>query len=237
MLLGGWKKFMKNSSWRKSKLICFVGIDGSGKTTLAKELVKMMNKRGIQYKYVYGKHEPLILKPFMIIGRIVFLRGKDMFEDYRGYSSVKNRAIKHHSFLFTLYRYVLLFDYFLQLLLKIRVPLMLGKNIACDRYVYDTVITDLSVDMNYSGHEIRKLIKRCFCIVPKPDLAFLIDLSEEIAFQRKDDTPSMEYLRERREIYLDVGKEEGMIVLDGSKELAELKGLIRKEVFGKEMIK
>ena len=153
-----------------------------------------------------------------------------MFEDYTQYSNVKNRAIKEHSFLFTFYRRILLFDYLLQILFRVRIPFMLGKTIVCDRYVYDTIITDLSVDMNYSKSEITDLIKRFFYIAPRPDLAFLIDLPEEIAFQRKDDTPSIEYLKERRHIYLDVGKEEGMLVLDGSIDLTEIKSLITDEV-------
>ena len=224
---------MKNSPGRKAKLICFTGVDGSGKTTLAKYLVETMKENGVQYKYVYGRLEPFILKPFIMIGRKILLRGKDMFKDYRGYSSRKRGAIERHSFLFTVYRYILMSDYLLQLLFRVRLPLMRGKNIVGDRYVYDTVITDLSVDMNYSKSEIRKLIRRFFYIAPKPDLAFLIDLPEEIAFQRKNDTPSIEYLRERRNIYLDVGREEGMVVLDGSRSLDELKGIIQGEVFRK----
>jgi len=221
---------MKNSSGRKAKLICFTGVDGSGKTTLAKELVKIMNEKEVQYKYVYGRLEPFILKPFIMIGRKVFFGGKDIFKDYKGYSSRKRGVIERHSFLFTIYRYILLSDYLMQLLFKVKIPLMLGKNIVCDRYVYDTVITDLSVDMNLSSSEIRKLIRRFFYLSPKPDLAFLIDLPEEIAFQRKNDTPSIEYLKERRMIYLDVGREEGMVVLDGSRSLDELKGIIQGEV-------
>ena len=156
-----------------------------------------------------------------------------MFEDYTRYSSAKNSVIKRHSFLFVFYRYVLQFDYFLQILFKVRLPFMLGKNIVCDRYVYDTAITDLSVDMNLSSSEIQDLIERFFYIAPKPDLAFLIDLPEEIAFQRKDDTPSIEYLKERRDIYLDIGKEYEMEVLDGSRSLDELESLMQKEVFRK----
>ena len=221
---------MKSSN---TKLICFTGIDGSGKTTLAKGLVETMEKKGIRYKYVYGRLEPFILRPFIAIGRKIFLRGKDMFRDYTEYSSTKNGAIEHHSFLFTFYRYILLFDYFLQLLFKIRIPLMLGRNIVCDRYVYDTVITDLSVDMNLSKSEIKDLIKRFFYIAKKPDLTFLIDLPEEIAFQRKEDTPSIEYLKKRRDIYLDIGREEGMVALDGSRSLDDLKDIIQGEVFRK----
>lgn len=224
---------MKNSSRRELKLICFTGMDGSGKTTLAKYLVEVMSQEGSQYKYVYGRLEPFILKTFIMMGRKIFLKGKDMFEDYREYSNTKRDAIKQHPFLFAFYKYLLLFDYSLQLLFRVRLPLMLGKNIICDRYVYDTVITDLSVDMNLSSSEIRKLIRRFFYLAPKPDLAFLIDLSEEIAFQRKNDTPSIEYLKERRMIYLDVEREEGMVVLDGSRSLDELKGIIQGEVFRK----
>lgn len=145
-----------------------------------------------------------------------------MFGNYTQYSNTKRDAMKRNSFLVWIYKNILLFDYSIQLLFKVRLPLMLGKNIVCDRYVYDTVITDLSVDMNYSTSEIIDVIKRFFYIISRPDLVFLIDLPEEIAFQRKNDTPSIEYLREIRNIYVDVGKEEGMVILDGSKNLNEI---------------
>jgi len=216
---------------KSSFLICFTGIDGSGKTTLAKELVELLNKKGVMCKYVYGRLKQFILKPFMITGIKMFLRKKDIFEDYTGYSNTKKRAIEGHSFLSKLYQQISLFDYSLQLLFKVKLPLVFGKNIVCDRYIYDTVITDLSVYVNYSRSEIKKLLKKCFYIAPKPDIVFLIDLPEEIAYQRKDDTPSMEYLVERREIYLEVGKEEGMVVLDGTKSLEELQTEIERRVF------
>jgi len=212
-------------------LICFTGVDGSGKTTLSIELVKLLNSNRIKCRYVYGRLEPFILKPFMIIGRKIFLREKDMFNDYTEYSNTKKKAIKSNPFLSKVYQLILLFDYSLQLLFRIRLPLIFGKNIVCDRYVYDTVITDLSVDMDYSGHEIKKLLKKCFYIALKPDIAFLIDVPEEVAFQRKDDTPSIEYLKERRRVYLKIGEEYNMMLLDGSKDLTELKELVQREAF------
>jgi len=205
-------------------------MDGVGKTTLAKYLVETMRENSIQYKYVYGRLKPLILKPFIMIGRKTLLRGKDMFENYKGYSIKKRDIIKQHPLLFTLYKYLLLFDYSLQLLFKVKLPYLFGKKLVCDRYVYDTVITDLSVDMNLSTSEIRGLIKRLFYIAPKPDLVFLIDLPEVIAFQRKDDIPSIEYLKKIRNIYLSIGREEKMIILDGSKDLTKLKDMIQKQL-------
>lgn len=222
---------------RNNFLICFTGIDGSGKTTLSKALVEVLNKNGVKCTYVYGRIEPFLLEPFISIGRRIFLREKDMFSNYREYSNTKRDAIERNSFLFTIYKYILLLDYFLQLLFKVRLPLMLGKNLVCDRYVYDTVITDLSVDMNYSHSEIKNLIKKYYYIAPKPDLAFLIDLPEEIAFQRKNDIPSIESLKEIRNIYLDAGKEEGMVVLDGSKSLHEIQNNIIDSVQSKGMLR
>jgi len=219
----------------KGLLICFTGIDGSGKTTLSKELVELLKKKGVKCKYVYGRLNPLILKPFIFIGDRLFLRGKDISEDYLEYSNTKKKVIVKYSFLSKLYQQILLFDYLLQMFFKVKLPLIFGKNIICDRYVYDTVITDLSIDMDYSETEIKKALKKCFYTVPKPDLSFLIDLPEVIAFQRKDDTPSVEYLKERRKIYLDVGKEEGMVILDGSIPLNNLKCVLEDRV--EELIK
>ena len=106
---------------------------------------------------------------------------------------------------------------------------MLGRTVICDRYVYDTVMNDIPrVDDDFE--HLKRLIEKCFRIAPEPDLIFLIDLPEEIAYQRKDDTPSISYLEERREMYLDIGKKYGMIILDGNKDLAELKEQVQKEV-------
>jgi len=215
----------------KGFLVCFTGIDGAGKTTLSKELVELLNKKGIECKYVYGRLNPFFLKPFIVLGGWIFLRKRDITKNYSEYANTKRKAIKKYSFFSRIYQKIFLFDYLLQILFKVKLPLIFGKNIVCDRYVYDTAITDLSVDMGYSHSEIRTLIKKFFYIAPKPNLVFLMDLPEEIAFQRKDDTPSIEYLKERRRFYLDVGKEEEMIILNGSKNLDELKRYIQKSFY------
>lgn len=215
----------------KGFLICFTGMDGTGKTTLSKNLVKSLKEREIECKYVYARLTPIISKPFMWIGRLIFLHGKNMFENYSDYSNTKRTAIERNSFLSRSYQQILLFDYFFQVLFKVKIPLIFNKNIVCDRYVYDTVITDLSVDMNYSKDKVINMLDNLLRFFPEPDTTFLIDVPEEIAYQRKNDTPSIEYLRERRGIYLNVGNKYKMVILDGSKKLEELQCEIEKEVF------
>ena len=210
--------------------ICFSGIDGAGKSTLARDLVAEMERRGIRSLYVYNRLRLVISKPALWVARVLFLRGKDIFGDYEEYSRAR-KAVFRKRLLSVAYEQLLLTDYFFQVLFKVAVPLALGRNIVCDRYVYDTVVTDLAVDMNYTQERTKRVLKLYLRVLPKPDIVFLVDVPEEVAYGRKDDVPSIDYLKERRHIYLEVGQQHGMIVLDGSKDLASLESEILDEVF------
>jgi dTMP kinase len=210
----------------KGFLICFVGIDGSGKSTLSRSVVEILEQKNIKCKYVYGRIKPILLRPFIRLGRLVFMSGKDMHKDYSGYSTAKRKAMRRYSFLLKFYNQILWLDYMLQICLKVSLPLMLGRNIVCDRYIYDTVITDLSTDMNYSERETAQYLRRALRFVPKPNISFLVDLPEEVAYLRKNDVPSISYLKERRKTYLYIAREFEMTILDGTKTVKELRDIV-----------
>ncbi len=216
--------------------ICFTGIDGAGKTTQAKALSEAMKENGVKNKYIYSRFKPFILKPFMAIGKALFFHKSDMFRNYVEYTESKRRLFKNR-FVAVAFQYALLLEYCAQALFNVKLSLILGKNIVCDRYIYDTVITDLVADMNYSNEKTENLIERTFRILPKPDLLFLIDAPEEIAFQRKDDIPSIDYLKQRRKLYLHLGEKYKAIILDGSKGVKELGEVIQNEVLRKVVLK
>lgn len=215
---------------RRGLFICFTGIDGSGKTTLSKTLVNSLNGSGVRCNYVYSRMSPFILKPLIIVGRLIFLRHENMFDDYSEYTATKRRALRSHSVLSELYLRILWLDYLLQIIVKVRVPLILGRNLVCDRYVYDTVITDLSVDMDYSRKDVINQLDRALRFVPKPDMTFLVDVPEYIAYKRKNDVPSVAYLEERRSVYLDIAAKWNLAVLDGTRDLEDLGSLIQGQV-------
>jgi thymidylate kinase len=195
--------------------ICFTGIDGTGKTTLSKKLIETLGIKGIECQYVYGRLRPIISKPFMVIGRKIFLNKSN--NNYDDYSENKKATLKSYSVLANLYQQILLLDYIFQVLIKIKIPLFMGKNVVCDRYIYDTLITDISIDMNYSMKKNIQILKKMFHIIPKPNLVFLINIPEQIAYERKDDIPSLKYLVDRNNLYLTLGKECSFIILDGQK--------------------
>jgi dTMP kinase len=203
-------------------------MDGSGKTTLTKLLVEELKKRGFKCNYVYGRYKPLLSRPVFMLGKLLVLRRMDK-EDYEEYSRAKKDTVGSHLLWASIYQKILLFDYSLQLVAKILLPTMFRKIIICDRYVYDTVINDIPRADDSIGY-VDRLIERCFYIAPKPDFVFLIDLPEEVAYKRKDDVPSIAYLKERRGIYLEIGAEYDMRILDGCKDLSVLKEQAQKEI-------
>lgn len=202
---------------RRGKIICFTGIDGSGKTTLAKYLTDELHRRGVDTRYVYGRYQPAALRPLMYLGKLLFFRKKDMFQDYSSYAGSKKEAAKEHTLLARLYQRLLFWEYALQLTLRVSLPVtLLNRTLVCDRYIIDTVVTDLAVDFHYSEEEVEEVIRKMYGRFPRPDITFLIDLPEEVAMKRKDDTPSVRYLEERRRLYLMSAATVGAVVLDGS---------------------
>lgn len=198
--------------------ICFTGVDGSGKTTQAKKLVDNLSKYNLKFEYVYARFNPFLFKPFLLVGNFIFLRDKKV-ENYNQRTYEKKKVLKKYSLLSNLFYKILLIDYYIQLLYKIKLPLVFGKNIICDRYVYDTIVTDLSVDQEYSPEKIANRIEKLLSTLPEPKITFLMDVEEEIAYNRKDDIFSSDYVKDRRHNYLLIGEKYSMIQIDASDDI------------------
>lgn len=213
--------------------ICFIGIDGSGKSTQAQKLTKNLSSLGFESKYVYARSVPLLFKPFLIIGNFLFLRNENVMNDHGKRTETKKSVLKKHIILSKCFYKILLFDYYCQILYKIKLPLLQAKTVVCDRYIYDTVITDIAMDLDYSRDEIVNIINNHLSRLPKPDIIFLIDLPEDIAFSRKDDEPSIDSLRERRKYYLTISDKYGIIKINGNREIDK----IQEEILKKTLLK
>jgi len=180
-------------------LICFSGIDGSGKTTLIKELIKDLKAKGIQVEYRWGKFESSLLRLLILIKNKLLLHESDLKENYERSLKLKNNLFSSNP-ISMLYEYFVLVNYTFQVIFKIVIPLKMGKNIVCDRYVYDTIV-DLALDLRYPDGKIKHRLNQLFRLLPKPDVLFFIDVPEEVAFRRKNDIPSIEFLRNKKEVY------------------------------------
>jgi dTMP kinase len=196
------------------KLVCIVGIDGTGKTTLARNVAQALQREGVPAVYIYGRTYPVISRLLMTLGRKAFLRANDQWQDYRGYNTSKKQTMRN-PLLAWVYTAAILLDYYVQIWLKLLPHLASQRVVVSDRYLYDTVISDLAVHLNYSAQQTDRAIRWGLRFLPKPARTFLIDLPEELAFARKDDVPHIDYLRERRGWYLRLKQRPETSLLDG----------------------
>lgn len=196
------------------RLICFTGIDGSGKTTLSRMVAERLREGGERAVCAYGRCVPVLSRVLMTAGRKIFLEERNVWRNYPEYAMEKKRALEN-AFLAQAHRLAVWTDYLPQAFFKIGIPLSVGRKVVCDRYVFDTIVNDLGVHLGYDTHDIRVALAAIFRLLPEPDMVFLIDLPEEIALRRKDDVPHIDYLRERRGLYLLIAQLYPMFELDG----------------------
>ena len=211
---------------KKGIFICFIGIDGSGKSTLAKTLIERMNDQGITMEYKWCKFESSVFKIFIFIKNVLFIRESNWKKNFEKSKVVKGNLFKNR-YIAAIYECFIFFDYRLQIIRKVTIPLIFGKNIVCDRYIYDTVV-DISIDLNYSDEKLKKRIEQLLDFSSKPNLVFWVDLPEDVAFSRKKDVPSINFLQEKRNLYKKIGTEFDVIVLDGTKNLQKLNEMVEE---------
>ncbi|MDO8726849.1 MAG: hypothetical protein Q7J35_12340, partial [Candidatus Methanoperedens sp.] len=187
---------MKN---KKNYFICIIGLDGSGKSTLAIRLIEKLNGKNLNTKYVWGGYKLILLWPIIELGKKVFLKDKDMFQDFTDYNEAVKKSGSNPTISF-LYQNLTLIEYYFQMLIKIKLHLVMGKTVVSDRYLYDTLVS-LAITLNYGDEKFMKMLEDISKYFPKPDLVFYINVPAEVAFERKDDIPSIDYLKYRLRYY------------------------------------
>lgn len=203
------------------KLVCLIGIDGTGKTTLARNTVAALRAQGVRSSYLYGRTVPLVSRLLMAVGRATLLRRHDLWQDYRAYAADKKRVSRHRALAWP-YAASIWLDYLVQVWAKLLLRLPSGGIVVLDRYVYDTVISDLAVHLDYSPDQAMQAVERGLVLLPKPALTILLDLPEEVAFARKNDMPHVDYLRERRSRYLELQARPEVELLEADRSRQEL---------------
>jgi len=165
------------------KLVMITGIDGSGKTTISKLLVKHLRLRRYRVNYVWIKslhsmayliyrlfrnitNEKFILNP----NRIIVPRFDPT--DYKGFSK--------------LWLSLEFFSVLPWILLKVYLPIFLGFVVVADRYVIDTIVT-LSVrvrELYFVNSFIGRLLLR---MIPKETIIIHLDVDLDIVLRRRYD--------------------------------------------------
>lgn len=201
-------------------LICFLGIDGSGKTTCALELHKQLTIMGFSCKYVHFEsifiHK--LLKLYMKFNT------NSSNESNSRDKNIPNCQACPNPIASKLFIYVLFIDNFIFYILNIFNSK--EKILICDRYYLDNFI-------NYSYlRSNSKIIENAYrMIFRNPDLTFFLNLDPIIAYNRKHED-SLEYLRFKKSIYMNIclKKLNHVVELDSTIDIKNLSPIILNEV-------
>jgi len=169
---------------KRNILICFIGIDGSGKSTLSRYLFEELKKRNYNVSYTWW----LECENSLLRGLLRRVGGLEHSNSKNGVSN-RLRAGKKSlvARLFgVLYPRIVLLDYLRFSIIKAWFPKIVGKNkvIIFDRFMYDVVLA-ISKEFDYSNSKRARLLGASSKLLPNPDLVFIVDTSPEVAYLRK----------------------------------------------------
>lgn len=202
--------------------ICFVGIDGSGKTLQAERLRDRLAGAGYDCEYVWCRYSPRMLRPLVKAAKRMF-SGRKNGSEYREFTAAKKGAFKNPA-LRWFWLNLGFYEYSKQVRKAITSRLKKGGVLVCDRYIHD-FLADMAINLDLEGGGIAALLDRpAVKRFPAPDAVFFLDVSPETAFARKDDPNVMgkEYLEERAGMYDWMSSRMGFIRIDGERSVDEI---------------
>ena len=117
-----------------------------------------------------------------------------------------------------------------QVAIVVRGLLWRGQNVMCDRYVFDTMV-DLQQELGYSAAKAQAILGARW--IPQADSKFLLDLPAQPAFKRKPDSYSVEFLEERRVMYLHLARECELTLVDASQSVDTVLQLVTSQIIAR----
>jgi thymidylate kinase len=161
-------RFRLFNKLKTGRVISFIGLDGSGKTTVANMLVKKLKNNGFKAEYKYMGRKKAHFFPMHKVSTIV------------GVSKIHKK--KRPSKLYLITRELIYFlDLSMRYYLTIFPRIISGTSIVCDRYAYDFFL-----DKYFSPFS--SFLYRF--LYPRPNILIFLDVSEEEIIKRKNEYSS-----------------------------------------------
>jgi len=204
-------------------IVSFSGIDGAGKSTQITELKTWLEKSGLRTNLLTFWDDIVVFSRFREFASFKVFKGD------RGVGSpekpLQRRDKNVTSWPVTLARLGLYLADALHLALKVHQAQKREADVVIfDRYIYDEL-----ANLPLSRGSAIAFIKFVLKLVPKPDVAYLIDADPVGAHARKPEY-SLEFVRRNREAYIALSRIPGELTVVGPDSVEAMKLRIRSEM-------
>lgn len=202
--------------------ICITGIDGVGKTTHVNLILEHLRNKGIKCEYKWLRFHHLISLPLLAFCR---LAGYTRVSTLGGTQKCSYHEFYRSGLISFVYPWILLMDTVLFATVKVYIPMLSGKTIVCDRFVYDTLIDVAVATRDHAIYD--KAVGKLFLkLIPENARIIMLNLDKDIVLFRRKELEDDITFDERYELYRSFSEEFGIRVVDNGGAVEDVNKLI-----------
>lgn len=185
----------------KGAMICFMGLDGSGKSTCIEYAYEQLKKRGVRVEIVRAAYViKFMTLPIKLGKKLLMKRDSSPYGgDYKAYLETM-RAQSQKGGIYQIFSFCTTLEFKLQIFFNIRLKRFFGKTLLVDRYIYDNIVT-YAANLGLGEDYMRRTMEGKWKRAPRPDRIIYIKTPVEVCCSRKDDIPDPLYLQIRQPLY------------------------------------
>lgn len=213
--------------------VCFIGLDGSGKSTGIEYARKTLAERGVKVRVVRAAYVVKVMSFFTKLGKRILMKGNsDPFSgDYREYLEKMRRRANSGGVYYKIFSALTTLEFKAQIFLSITLNRLFGRTLLVDRYIYDNAVT-YAANMGLGEEYMKKTIEGKWRRAPKPALIIYVRTPIEVCLSRKDDIPDPLYLEIRQPLYDKIAEMYGATVISGDDGLERMQNEIMAAIDG-----
>lgn len=184
----------------KPSIVAFSGIDGSGKTTLAKILIERLWSEGLRAEYVWCRHESGSLSLIVALLKRLSQSERGQGESHEKYYSSLKYTLLGKPVLRFFYRVYAFLDYLVEVESRVRKRIARAEVLVVDRYILDTV-ADVAAECSMTEIQSMSFYRLLTRNLPKPLITILVLVPAAVSVERKSDIIDNQYLARRLRVY------------------------------------
>ena len=212
------------------RVVIISGPDGSGKTTQARILVDTLRRQGANAHYRWIRFVHLLSLPLLVYATT---------RKYTHYELLPSgRRVGYHTFwrsklMSRIYPCLLYLDMVVAKVMYLDIPTFLFRRIiVCDRFAIDAMV-DIMTDTRQSSFHESRLGHKFLRLTPRKSVNIVLITDLHTILTRRSDLVVDRTLSMRTNLYTMLARDLGFQEINGSREVSEIAGDLRRLVVNK----